>query len=121
MYTGLPVRAACYTFSTIENEWNQQRPAREPAAAKSVNWNWSLICITVWLSVIALFKRLRVPKRLKAIVEGESLGNDGVAVVVFGLLLAALTFGAAGLVTWALWTRGAFHRAAHLRRTTYRS
>jgi len=51
------------------------------------------------VSVVALFRELGASKRLSTIVEGESLFNDGVAVVAFGLLVGfsqgdaqALTF-----------------------------
>jgi CPA1 family monovalent cation:H+ antiporter len=39
------------------------------------------------VSVIALFRELGVPKRLTVLMEGESLFNDGVAVVAFTLLV----------------------------------
>ena len=39
------------------------------------------------VSVIALFRELGVGKRLTTLMEGESLFNDGVAVVAFGLLV----------------------------------
>ncbi len=42
------------------------------------------------VSVVALFKELGVPKRLAVLMEGESLLNDGVAVVAFIVLGAAL-------------------------------
>jgi hypothetical protein len=40
------------------------------------------------VSVLALFRKLGLPKRLNTIVEGESLINDGTAVVIFKILLA---------------------------------
>ncbi len=40
------------------------------------------------VSVIALFRELGVEKRLSVIMEGESLFNDGMAVVAFGFLVA---------------------------------
>ncbi|MFN8612183.1 MAG: Na+/H+ antiporter [Vulcanimicrobiota bacterium] len=49
----------------------------------------SLISATDPIAVLALFKELKAPKDLAVIVEGESLLNDGAAVVVFNLLLAA--------------------------------
>jgi len=39
------------------------------------------------VSVLALFEELGAPDRLATLVEGESLVNDGVGVVVFGALL----------------------------------
>ncbi len=42
------------------------------------------------VSVIALFKELGVPKRLAVLMEGESLLNDGIAVVAFVVLSAIL-------------------------------
>jgi CPA1 family monovalent cation:H+ antiporter len=57
-------------------------------------WPWliALLFATVALptdpvAVLALFEELGAPERLSVLVEGESLLNDGVAVVVFGLLL----------------------------------
>lgn len=49
------------------------------------------------ISVIAVFKRLGVGKKLTLIVEAESLFNDGVAVVLFGVLAAAATGGRASV------------------------
>lgn len=48
------------------------------------------------VSVIALFRELGVPSRLSVLVEGESLFNDGMAVVAFGFLVA-LPLGTADL------------------------
>ncbi|UBF30588.1 sodium:proton antiporter (plasmid) [Kovacikia minuta CCNUW1] len=48
------------------------------------------------VSVIALFRELGVSSRLNALVEGESLFNDGMAVVAFGFLVA-LPLGTADL------------------------
>ena len=41
------------------------------------------------VAVIALFRKMNVPKRLQVILEGESLLNDGTAIVLFGIVLGA--------------------------------
>lgn len=52
----------------------------------------ALIAATDPVAVIALFRTLRVPKRLAVMIEGESLLNDGTAIVVFNVMLGiALT------------------------------
>jgi monovalent cation:H+ antiporter, CPA1 family len=52
----------------------------------------ALISATDPISVVALFRSLGLPKRLGILVEGESLLNDGTAIVVFNLVLVvALT------------------------------
>ncbi|MFT7601508.1 MAG: CPA1 family monovalent cation:H+ antiporter [Acidimicrobiales bacterium] len=47
----------------------------------------ALISATDPVAVIAFFKSLGAPKRLAVLVEGESLFNDAVAVVAFGLAI----------------------------------
>ncbi|XXF80856.1 sodium:proton antiporter [Myxococcaceae bacterium GXIMD 01537] len=47
----------------------------------------SLIVSTDPIAVVGLFKALGAPKRLAILVEGESLLNDGTAVVLFTLVL----------------------------------
>src|SRR3990170_6239225 len=52
----------------------------------------ALIAATDPVAVVALFRTLGTPKRLGVLVEGESLLNDGTAIVVFNLaLIVALT------------------------------
>lgn len=52
----------------------------------------ALIAATDPIAVVALFRKLGVPKRLAVLVEAESLFNDGTAIVAFNLMLAiALT------------------------------
>lgn len=51
----------------------------------------ALIAATDPIAVVALFKTIGAPPRLSAIVEGESLVNDGTAVVVYTLVLAYVT------------------------------
>ena len=49
----------------------------------------ALISATDPVAVVAIFNDLGVPKRILTLVEGESLLNDGVAIVLFEILLAA--------------------------------
>lgn len=51
----------------------------------------ALIAATDPISVLAIFSRLGAPQRLAAIVEGESLLNDGVAIVLFSVVLEIAT------------------------------
>lgn len=55
-----------------------------------------ILAITDTVSVIAVFREISVPSRLTTIVEGESLFNDGIALVLFNLVL---TISATGAVT----------------------
>lgn len=49
----------------------------------------ALIAATDPVAVVALFRQLGAPKNLTVLVEGESLFNDGTAIVIFQLVLAA--------------------------------
>ena len=52
----------------------------------------SLIAATDPVAVVALFRSLGMPRRLTTLIEGESLFNDGTAIVLFNLMVAiALT------------------------------
>lgn len=53
----------------------------------------AMISPTDPVSVLASFKTLNAPKRLSTILEGESILNDGAAVVVFAILLEMLRSG----------------------------
>jgi monovalent cation:H+ antiporter, CPA1 family len=46
-----------------------------------------ILAITDTVAVISVFKEVAVPSRLSTIVEGESLFNDGMALVIFSLLV----------------------------------
>ncbi len=56
----------------------------------------ALISATDPVAVISLFRDLGVTKRLSILVEGESLFNDGVAIVLFGIALSAGAAAATG-------------------------
>jgi CPA1 family monovalent cation:H+ antiporter len=54
----------------------------------------ALISATDPVAVVALFRALGAPKRLALLVEGESLFNDGTAIVLFNLVLVTALTGA---------------------------
>jgi CPA1 family monovalent cation:H+ antiporter len=62
----------------------------------------ALISATDPVSVLGIFKHLRAPRRLATILEGESLFNDGVAVVFFTIILKIVEPGAEPIA----WTEG---------------
>jgi CPA1 family monovalent cation:H+ antiporter len=59
----------------------------------------ALIAATDPVAVVALFRLLGVPKRLAVLVEGESLFNDGTALVLFQLMVAIVITGQFNFVT----------------------
>ena len=61
----------------------------------------ALISATDPVAVVALFEELKVPRRLSILVEGESLFNDAIAVVLFGGILSAIVSDARGPVLFA--------------------
>ena len=59
----------------------------------------AIISATDPISVLAIFKDLRMDKRLSLIVEGESLLNDGTAAALFQIVLAGIISGHVGVST----------------------
>jgi len=57
----------------------------------------AIISATDPISVLAIFKDLRMDKRLSLIVEGESLLNDGTAAALFQIVLAGVISGHLGV------------------------
>jgi len=53
----------------------------------------AMVSATDPVSVIALFRQMGIDKRLTMIMEGESLFNDGTAVVLFKIMLAVIISG----------------------------
>ncbi len=58
----------------------------------------SLIAATDPVAVVAIFRKMGAPKRLEVLLEGESLFNDGTAVVLFNLAVGAAISGEFSLV-----------------------
>ena len=53
----------------------------------------AMLAATDPAAVIATIKRMHAPERLGTLIEAESVFNDGTAIVVFTVALAALTGG----------------------------
>ena len=51
----------------------------------------ALVAATDPIAVVALFRELNIPVRLSTLIEGESLMNDGTAIVLLSLVLEAVT------------------------------
>ena len=70
----------------------------------------AIVSATDPVSVVALFREMGTPGRLRTILEGESLFNDGTAIVVFNLILGIVLAGrfdpAASLFEFALVVAG---------------
>ena len=61
----------------------------------------ALIAATDPVAVVALFRRLGVPRRLQVLLEGESLFNDGTAIVMFNLVVDIALAGSFNLLDTA--------------------
>jgi len=70
--------------------------------ASGLSWDWTwmsalvfgaLISATDPVAVVAILRETTSPERLSMLIEGESLMNDGTAIVVFSALMALLTSG----------------------------
>jgi Na+:H+ antiporter len=62
----------------------------------------AVVAATDPIAVVALFKSLGAPRRLRVLIEGESLLNDGTSLVLFTLILGVLAggeFSAIGMAT----------------------
>jgi CPA1 family monovalent cation:H+ antiporter len=57
----------------------------------------AIVAPTDPVAATAVFKRLGVPRRLTVVLEGESLVNDGVALVLYGLAVSASITGSFSL------------------------
>lgn len=53
----------------------------------------TIIAATDPIAIIALFKQLGVKRKLAIVLEGESLFNDGTAIVLYTMVLTAITSG----------------------------
>lgn len=62
----------------------------------------ALVAATDPVAVVALFRSLGVPNRLQVLVEGESLFNDGTAIVVYNLMVVVAISGTFDLFTGVL-------------------
>ena len=74
----------------------------------------ALISATDPVAVVAVFRELGVPGRLLTLVEGESLLNDGVAIVLFNIMLAAALGGEVGIGSGVVDFVGVFFGGAAL-------
>lgn len=83
-------------------------PATEIPARNGALVFAALMSATDPVAVVALFRALAAPRRLQVIIEGESLFNDGTAIVFFTLALGAASGGlSASIVTDFLYVIGA--------------
>ncbi|MEO1018085.1 MAG: cation:proton antiporter, partial [Pseudomonadota bacterium] len=66
----------------------------------------AIIATTDPVAVVAIFREVGAPKRLLALVEGESLLNDAAAIALFGGFLSALQLGGDLSAASIIWTFG---------------
>src|SRR5204863_7689706 len=70
----------------------------------------AILSATDPVAVLAIFKRMNVPKRLEMVIEGESLFNDGTALVAFQIAVGAAQSGrvsvAEGILQFCLTVAG---------------
>ncbi|NJN44094.1 MAG: hypothetical protein HC806_04750 [Anaerolineae bacterium] len=59
----------------------------------------TMVAATDPVAVMLLFRTMGVPKRLRVLLEGESLFNDGTAIVIFNIVLAIVLEG--GMFDWS--------------------
>jgi CPA1 family monovalent cation:H+ antiporter len=59
----------------------------------------SILAATDTIAVVATFRKVKAPARLRTIVENESLFNDGTALVAFAAILAAIHQGSFEITT----------------------
>lgn len=57
----------------------------------------AIVSATDPVAVIAVFRNVAVPDKVKTLVEAESLSNDGIAVVIYGMAMVQATGGG---LTW---------------------
>ncbi len=62
----------------------------------------ALIAATDPIAVVALFKSLGAPRRLGVLIEAESVVNDGTAIVLFTIVLAAVSGGSTSVAAGAV-------------------
>lgn len=62
----------------------------------------AILAATDPIAVVSLFKSLGAPKRLAVLIEGESLFNDGTAVVLVGIILVLATGGSMSVASASL-------------------